>query len=242
MKVAVIGDSCVDEFVYVESQRLAPDLPIPVVVEKYRAVNPGMAANVERAIKFHGHQTKLFAPPGWEEVKKTRIVDDRTNHSFIRLDRPFGAAEFDLSTITFCDFDAVVVSDYGKGFLTEQLIGEITEQHERVFLDSKRILGDWAAGAYLIKINEFEFRRSESGMSEALRQKVVCTLGGKGATYRGKNFPTEEVEVKDTSGAGDVFLARLVSEMLANDDPVSAIRLANESASAVVGMRGVGVA
>ena len=47
-KVLVIGDSCLDTFVYCKVERLAPDLPIPVLEEIERTLNPGMAANVFR--------------------------------------------------------------------------------------------------------------------------------------------------------------------------------------------------
>lgn len=242
MKVAVIGDSCLDEFVYVNSERLAPDLPIPVVLEKHRVINPGMAANVARAIEFHGMSTRLFAPSNWKKFTKTRIVDEASNYSFIRIDKPFGNEQFKLSASDLSGFDAVVVSDYAKGFLTVDSIRGITENHDYVFLDTKRPLGDWAEKAYLIKLNEHEFKASQETMTPSLLDKTICTLGGKGASFRGEQYPVERVDVRDTSGAGDSFLARLVVEMLRSGDLDNSIRRANESASAVVKIRGVGIA
>lgn len=242
MRVAVVGDSCVDEFVYVRSERLAPDLPIPVVVEQQRVYNPGMAANVSRAINFHGVQTELFTPLNWESLTKTRIVDEATNYSFLRIDKPFGEEEFSPDDVDFSSFDAVVVSDYVKGFLSADSIETITDRHDFVFLDTKRRLGGWAEKAHLIKINEHELKASQESMTPTLLDKTVCTLGDRGALFQGQYFPVEKVEVRDTSGAGDSFLARLVAEVLRSGDLAQAIVRANESASAVVRMRGVGIA
>lgn len=242
MKVAVIGDSCTDEFIYVHAERLAPDLPIPVVVEKQRVYNPGMAANVARAIEFHGVTTELFSQPGWQDTTKTRVVDERTNHTFIRLDKPFSGHSFELSDVDLNGFDAVVISDYAKGFVTPKVIQAITKEHALVFLDTKRPLGKWAESASYIKINQHEWKASQSRMTRTLRSKTICTLGGQGASYKNQHFPVEEVEVRDTSGAGDVFLARLVVEVLRNCSIEESIRMANESASEVVRVRGVGIA
>ena len=45
-KILVIGESCLDEFVYCDAERLAPDLPIPILEIKEVRKNPGMAMNV----------------------------------------------------------------------------------------------------------------------------------------------------------------------------------------------------
>lgn len=242
MKVAVIGDSCMDEFVYVDAERLAPDLPIPVVTNRATQHNPGMAANVARNIEFHGIDVQLVTPFDWESVTKTRIVDRRTNHTFLRIDKPFTSEVFDPRSINLDSFDALVISDYVKGFLSAQLIADLALAHDLVFLDTKRPLGRWAEECSFIKVNEHEFKASESGMSDRLLEKTICTLGAKGAVFGGETYPVTEVEVRDTSGAGDSFLARLVAEILKGESVEEAIRCANESASAVVKVRGVGVA
>ena len=53
-KILVIGDSCRDVFVYCESDRLCPDVPVPVLNVIDQKDNPGMAKNVQRNIKSLG--------------------------------------------------------------------------------------------------------------------------------------------------------------------------------------------
>ena len=54
-KILVIGDSCRDVFVYCESDRLCPDVPVPVLNIIDQKDNPGMAKNVQRNIKSWRH-------------------------------------------------------------------------------------------------------------------------------------------------------------------------------------------
>ena len=72
-----------------------------------------------------------------------------------------------------------------------------------------------------------------------LSQKIIRTLGSRGCEYQGTNFSVPEVEVKDSSGAGDAFMAGLVIGYLAYGNLVEGIKLANFGASKVVAERGV---
>ena len=46
MNVLVIGDSCTDEFVYGEINRISPEAPVPVLQPVKNTKNGGMANNV----------------------------------------------------------------------------------------------------------------------------------------------------------------------------------------------------
>ena len=47
-KVLLIGDSCVDEWVYGDCDRLSPEAPVPILVEQGKDTAPGMAGNVKQ--------------------------------------------------------------------------------------------------------------------------------------------------------------------------------------------------
>ena len=49
--ILVIGDSCRDVYVYCDTNRLAPDVPVPVLNVLYQNENGGMASNVFRNIQ-----------------------------------------------------------------------------------------------------------------------------------------------------------------------------------------------
>ena len=55
------------------------------------------------------------------------------------------------------------------------------------------------------------------------------------------NYPVEQVDVFDLSGAGDTFHAGLVAEYLETEDMEAAIKFANQCASEVIQKKGVAV-
>jgi len=239
-RVLVIGESCKDVFVYCESLRLAPDLPVPIVQPKSIKENPGMAMNVYRNITALHKECKILTNKEWESVKKTRFVHERTNHLFLRVDENDLVERFDHRKVD-CSCDVVVVSDYNKGFLSCEDIENICRAHPCVFIDTKKPLGLWASHAKYIKINNYEYSRSDHAVTKLLDNKIICTLGGDGARYQGVCYSTNYVDVRDSSGAGDSFLAALVVRYINTSDIVESIIDANVKASRIVAERGVGV-
>jgi len=237
-KVVVIGESCVDEFVYCTAERLAPDLPIPILQIEETKTNPGMAMNVLRNIQNYIPNCQIVTNENWQELKKTRYVEIKSNYAFIRIDSKEHVSNYKHTT-DLSQFDLVVVSDYNKGFLSTEDIQLITTQHPRVFLDTKKVLGDWAEEAAFIKINDFEFQRSVPTITPELSKKIIHTMGASGCEYQGVRYPVEPVEVKDSSGAGDSFLAGLIVKFSETYDIASSIEFANKSASKVVAEKGV---
>lgn len=239
-KVQVIGESCKDIFVYCDAVRLAPDLPVPVLQEIHTETNPGMAANVLRNIQSRSINAELITNNDWEEITKTRYMHDSSNHMFFRVDTPHKIARIDSDSLKI-DADLVVISDYNKGFLSESDIEKICNSHPLVFLDTKKILGKWAEKASFIKINDFEYQNSLRYLNEELKNKIIHTRGPNGCDYQGQNYEVDRYEIRDTSGAGDSFLAALVVEYIRTSDISTSIREANIAASRVVTTRGVGV-
>jgi bifunctional ADP-heptose synthase (sugar kinase/adenylyltransferase) len=239
-QIKIIGESCIDVFVYCEAIRLAPDLPVPVLQEIHIEKNPGMAANVQRNIHSRLIKTELITNPNWESLIKTRYVHDSSNHMFFRVDTLFQIEQIKMDSLKL-DTDIIVISDYNKGFLSENDIANICNSHPLVFLDTKKILGSWADQAAFIKINNYEFKNSKKFLTDKLQNKIIHTRGAEGCDYQGINYPVEKIDVRDTSGAGDSFMAALVAEYLTTSDIVKSIKSANIAASRVVQTRGVGV-
>jgi bifunctional ADP-heptose synthase (sugar kinase/adenylyltransferase) len=237
-KILVIGESCKDVFVYCNAQRLAPDIPVPVLDVNYITENPGMAMNVKNNIEKLTLDCEIATNDNWEDITKTRYVHEESNHTFIRIDSKFNPKPLNLK-IEYSNYDLVVISDYNKGFLSEEAIESICKNHKLVFLDTKKKLGTWASHATFIKINDYEYRRSITRLTPYINDKLIHTHGGTGCTFRGEHYPVNEVNVKDTSGAGDAFLAALVVKFLELEDIKLSIKFANQCASQVVAKRGV---
>jgi D-beta-D-heptose 7-phosphate kinase/D-beta-D-heptose 1-phosphate adenosyltransferase len=242
MKILVIGDSCIDVFRYGRVNRLAPEAPVPIIVPEKEESNPGMAGNVVRNIK--ALKCKVDFITNITPIKKVRYVCSKYNHLLLRVDENDSCENISLSileNIKWIDYDAVIVSDYCKGFLDEINIKYISDHHPITFLDTKKILGGWAHNISYVKINYHEYERNLDILSkdEILKNKTIVTRGKYGCEYQNKNYPTQEVPVKDVSGAGDTFLAGLVVQYLKEDNIEQAIQFAQECTTTVVQKSGV---
>lgn len=238
--ILVIGESCRDVFVYCETLRLCPEAPVPVLNIVDQRENPGMAGNVRRNIESIFKRVDIHTNKNWYEITKTRYVHQETNHMFFRVDTTQQIKRIDINQINF-DYDLIVISDYNKGFLLEEDIDYICSKHSNVFIDTKKILGDWISKARFIKINDYEYNNSKSSITDKISSKIIHTMGGLGCEYQGKRYSTQKVEVKDLSGAGDSFMAALVVKFIETDDIIKSIVFANECASKVVAQKGVSV-
>lgn len=239
-QVLVIGESCRDIFVYCDALRLCPDVPVPVLNIQNQTENGGMAKNVQRNIQSYISGCDLVTNSDWYNITKTRYVHDASNHMFFRVDSPHIIPRINIEQITF-DYDLIVVSDYNKGFLLKEDIAMICNNHSNVFLDTKKILGSWANSAAYIKINDYEYQNSRPYLTAELANKIIHTTGVNGCEFREKSYPVNKVDVKDTSGAGDSFMAALVVEYSRSADIEESIKFANRCASEVVKQKGVSV-
>lgn len=237
MKILIIGDSCEDHYIYCSSERFCPDAPIPVLNPVKKIKSMGMAGNVADNIKSLGAEVDILS--NIEKIKKIRYVHERTNHMFIRIDE----GEDKINRCLFDDidwnqYDAIVISDYCKGFLIEEDIDYISKQHPLTFLDTKKQLGSFANNITFIKINDIEYNKTKSSITPILEEKLIITLGSKGAIYKENIYNVDEVDVRDTSGAGDTFLAGLTYGYVKTKNINTAIQLANDCASQVVQKKG----
>jgi bifunctional ADP-heptose synthase (sugar kinase/adenylyltransferase) len=238
-RILVIGDSCRDVFVYCAADRMCPDKPVPVLKVLDQSENPGMARNTFENIKSIHKNCDILTNENWYDVTKTRYVHKSSNHTFLRIDSANKINQINLKEIKLSNYDLIVISDYDKGFLTEDDIIYISKNHPCTFLDSKKILGKWAEKITYIKINNHEYDRSHSNLTPILESKIIKTMGGDGCVFQGKIFPAKKVEVIDLSGAGDSFMAALVCNFIKTKDITMAIKFANKCACKVVQQKGM---
>jgi len=241
MKILVIGDSCTDVFIYGHSTRMCPEAPVPIFEPSRTVTNDGMAGNVRANLESLGASVNLITNK--EQITKTRYVDVKSNQMFLRVDsidrvRP----AFDINRVDW-DVDAVIVSDYDKGFLTENDIHEISKRHELTFIDTKKPINLQTFSDYtFIKMNEWEWELCEKAGAkyEEWADKLIITMSEKGCLYKDVVFPVNnDIEVRDLSGAGDTFMASLVYKYANTESITDAIKFANECATKVVQKKGV---
>ena len=84
LKVLLIGDSCIDEYVYGVCERLNPEAPVPILKFNRKETKKGMALNVRQNLMSFG--IDVFILTNQESITKTRYIDERYNQQFLRVD------------------------------------------------------------------------------------------------------------------------------------------------------------
>ena len=228
MRVLLIGDSCTDVYVYGDVKRLNPEAPVPILEPKRQDTNKGMAWNVYNNLIAFGVETYMLTNE--EEITKTRYIDEKSNQQILRVDD-----EPNIDPISYelpdDKFDVMVISDYNKGYITEEKLFELVDWFEgTVIIDSKKT--NLPDNCY-IKVNDLEYDKLE-----IKTDNVIVTKGGKGTEYKGKLYPAEKVKVFDVVGAGDTFLAALTYGYLKYNSIEEAIPFANKAAAIAVSHTG----
>lgn len=157
-------------------------------------------------------------------------------------------------------FDVIVLSDYGKGVLTQWLTQEIIQlakkQNIKVLVDPKGIDFKKYRGAYLLTPNKKEAIlatnidiKDDKSLKDALLQLKqdaeleisLITLSEDGIAIYDKNvekFDTVAKEVFDVTGAGDTVIASLAFALSIDKTIQQSIQFANLAAGVVVGKIG----
>ena len=144
-------------------------------------------------------------------------------------------------------YDAVIISDYNKGFLLEEDIESILNAcsiyEVPTFLDTKKKAGEFADKTFCVKINEKEYNLSPEWPLHC--QNLIVTLGGDGARFSSKFLRSiskingYKVDVSSIIGCGDCFLASLVLKYLETKDFRQSIDFANYCAAISASKPGV---
>ena len=242
IKILVIGEKCIDRFMYCDVSRFSPEAPVPVLNPMEIVENDGMAGNVVRnilAMKSDSLVTHWYQD---EVITKTRFVEKKSNHMFLRLDEgETNISKADLNNerlLELSSFEIVIVSDYYKGFISDDDLINIGKNSKISILDSKRKLSKEIVNSYtFVKLNEKESLQN----SELLECKnILITLGSRGTKFNDELYPSPNPqETIDVSGAGDTFTSSFILKYIETGDIKSSIIWANEMASIVVSKRGV---
>ena len=231
-----------------------------------------------RALGPRVDRRRLVRPAGYRAPVKTRILagsPHTARQQVVRIDHPpdlrdpeAAARELEQAALAaLADCDAVLVSDYGSGFVTPALFEKITGAVGRrgrrraipVLIDSRHNLAAFR-GATACTPNESEAERlagcaigdDEAALERAGRailrktaaRGVVLTRGSRGMALFARGRRTDHVpiygtdEVTDVTGAGDTVIATLTLALAAGASLYEGSRLANTAAGLVVMKRG----
>lgn len=236
MKILLIGDSCYDVYHYGEVKRISPEAPIPVFDLKYSEKKHGMASNVYENLKALGAEVHIHT--NFKEIKN-RYIDVKSKQQLLRVDEKNdddGLLGIVYGAINYESYDAIVISDYGKGLFNRSDYTKLRENFDGpIFIDTKDKYLDFYEGA-IVKINQHEYETSDKGFK---LDNLIVTYGGEKVTWRDRIFYPPKVGTHDVCGAGDTFLAGLAVKYVETNSMTEAINFAMKAASITVKHIGV---
>ena len=161
--------------------------------------------------------------------------------------------------------DVVLISDYAKGYVTNNLITYVIwatkERRTPIIVDPKGVDFRRYGGIELLKPNAAELsaatglpvdtdaeveRALEAGLEACAAQALLVTRGAHGASWMTRAGPTVHVPARplgvfDVSGAGDTSLATLGVGVACGWDLNEAVELANLASGVAVSKSGTAV-
>ena len=290
-RLLIVGDVMLDRYWFGDVARISPEAPVPVVKVARSEERPGGAANVARnvvALGAHvgllsvvgddeagrhlqgllaasGIDVSLHVDPAISTTVKLRVIGRQ--QQLLRIDFETSPSHEVLRAklVEFESrlpaYDAVILSDYGKGGLAH--IGEMIRMAraagKKVLVDPKGDDFSKYAGATVVTPNRAELREvvgrwqddaGLAGKAEALRASLgldalLVTRSEEGMSlFHGAGAVHEQAvarEVFDVSGAGDTVIATLAVMLAGGAGWADAVHAANVAAGVVVGKLGTAV-
>lgn len=218
---------------------------------------------LRKALSEEGVDVKgIFTDTSFQTPVKNRIIAE--NQQMVRIDYekvtplPLELEQKIIAQIPelLKGVTAVAISDYGKGFLTNDilkaLIASAKEKGILVIADPKGTDFTKYHGVYLIKPNLAEaYAAAGLGLNATLEEAAEKILENCSAEYlmvtRGEagislfshtgtraDYPTQVREVKDVTGAGDTVLAMIACALASGLDCAQAIELSNIAAGMAI--------
>jgi D-glycero-beta-D-manno-heptose-7-phosphate kinase len=288
VSVLVVGDVMLDRYWFGDVHRISPEAPVPIVHVKREEYRPGGAANVALNVAALGARAGLMSvvgadeparllgglladagiramlheEPGLSTTVKLRVSGRSQQLLRIDFERPPAPRSVSAMTGDFAaavpGYDAVVMSDYGKGGLSEVAakIAHARRAGIPVFVDPKGTDYTPYRGATAITPNRGELAqvvgawRDEADLAaraQRLREELelevlLLTRSEEGMSLfdaAGElRVRAEAREVFDVTGAGDTSIAVLATLAAAGLPLREAVPLANRAGSLVVGRFG----
>ena len=292
-RVLVVGDAMLDRYWYGDVERISPEAPVPVVSVTRMDERPGGAANVAQNVRALGAACTLFSISGDDreadalerllgeagircQLHRDKLLNTTVKQRVISRHQQLLRIDFDSPVSKdarvklldgylkhLSEYDAVIISDYGKGGLgyIQEMIQAARAASRPVVVDPKGDDYSGYRGANLITPNRKEFehvagrfrdnveleRKAKAMAKELDLGGVLVTRGEDGMSLvqqdgRVLHIPARAREVYDVTGAGDTVIASIGCAWSVGSELDDALHLANIAAGIVVGKLGAATA
>jgi bifunctional ADP-heptose synthase (sugar kinase/adenylyltransferase) len=214
-KVLVIGDLILDSYTYGTATRLCPEAPVPVIMPTADKTETrgGAGLVADQLIELIGAEN-VITHFGSKSRKERIFADGRLicRVDYDSLEVSDSAAFHRAFLPDFKKVDLVIVSDYNKGALCQDLATEIRcsarARNIPVLVDAKTNW-KWYSGCFAAFPNQNE------GTGHTEFNHIIEKNGERGCFVDDVPvYPQHKRAVGDVSGAGDIFLAAFAANLL----------------------------
>ena len=177
-------------------------------------------------------------------IQKERIVSDDRQIQMLRIDREDiknvdnSISEQLIEELDNNDIDIIVVSDYAKGMITQNVMSYLKGSNIKVIVDPKPCNLYLYQDVYMLTPNQKEYE--EMILSSSTRfdncKYILKTKGKHGmilydqSTNKLVKIASTPVNVYNVSGAGDTVIAAMSVCLAAGIDPITSAKIANDCA------------
>ena len=246
-KVLLVGDAIVDEYVYVKPQGKSPKENI--ITNRIVRTESFLGGVWAAAKHVEGFCRKVDVLTGDMATIKRRFVEETYLQKLFEVHDTqigFGSPEHKL-----IDYDVVIVTDFGHGFVTPELISHLCGKARFLAVNAQtnsanhgfNLITKYPHADYVV-IDELEARlaahdrdsRIELVVDKLGFQKMIVTMGPNGSLgYDGGKFvhvPAVSSKIVDTMGAGDAFFCVTAPLAAAGADIKTLCQIGNAAGAA----------
>ena len=215
--IIVLGDAFVDKYTVGNVRGLSAEAPIPILDVTEEFAIPGGAANVAQNLFNFGADVAMLQPEGQNYPIKNRLLD-QDGHQLARFDLndyciPYSRADL----LDLLEADAIVVSDYGKGSISEEVVNVLRNVKIPLYVDTKGDPSAWVGSNAVLFPNKAEYEKYKEAYDWF--PQVIVKLSEEGVIYLEYGRAMEHVRsvakfAKCVNGAGDTVMAAFITAQL----------------------------
>lgn len=225
-RVLMVGDGIIDEYCYVTPLgKSIKDIAISARYDRKETFRGGVWIAAEHVRGFCSHVDVMT---GSHTMTNRRFVEESGMRKMFTVHESWanGAQEdFDIGA-----YDLVIVTDFGHGTLTKNLIARLSDEAKFLAVNAQTNTTNFGFNmitkyprADFVVIDELEIRLAAHDRDSPIKQvvehiasgyaygNIIVTMGANGALgFDGGGFyhePAKAARVIDSIGAGDAFLA-----------------------------------
>lgn len=250
-KVLLIGDAIYDRYVFVTPLgKSIKESSISVRYEKQEGYKGGVWAAASHLKDLCAQVDVMHGPIVMTNIRYVEPVYNR------KLFTVHETSEEQAAVKDIRDYDVVIVTDFGHGTMTKELIERVSKEAQFLAVNAQtnstnfgfNLISKYRRADYVV-VDELEARLAandrESPIEDVILKlgfrKIIVTMGANGAVGFDGSFHREKAvaeKIVDTMGAGDAFLAISAPFARTLASIKDLVRIGNAAGGAKVGVLG----